>query len=132
CGQQAAGGVLDDDRRRAPTGTWPDAARVFEHGEECVADEGIGAARQPVPFRSRQAADRWSHAGRQIAFCHGALARGWPGGLRAPQGVRATIASTSTAAPKGRTGTPTALRACLPASPNTCAISSDAPLATLG
>ena len=44
----------------------------------------------------------------------------------------ATIASTSTAAPSGSTGTPTALLACLPASPKTSAIRSEAPLATLG
>src|SRR3546814_20200639 len=44
----------------------------------------------------------------------------------------ATIASTSTAAFKGRQGTPTALRAWRPASPNTSTITSDAPLATFG
>ena len=46
--------------------------------------------------------------------------------------LTATIASISTAAPSGSTGTPTALRAWRPASPNTFSISSEAPLATLG
>jgi hypothetical protein len=44
----------------------------------------------------------------------------------------ATTASTSTATPSGRTGTPTALRAWRPASPNTSCISSDAPVGHLG
>ncbi len=41
-----------------------------------------------------------------------------------------TMASISTATPSGSTGTPTALRAWRPGSPNTCCISADAPLAT--
>ena len=48
------------------------------------------------------------------------------------QALIATIASTSTATPSGSTGTPTALRAWRPASPNTSCINSLAPLATLG
>ena len=47
-------------------------------------------------------------------------------------GRTATMASISTAAPRGSTATPTALRACLPLGPNTASISSDAPLATCG
>src|SRR5262249_34959720 len=41
-------------------------------------------------------------------------------------------ASTSTLTPRGNTATPTAERACLPASPKTCTITSEAPLATFG
>src|SRR5699024_3251312 len=43
-----------------------------------------------------------------------------------------TIISTSTGPSSGSTGTPTALRACCPASANTVPISSLAPFATLG
>ncbi len=50
----------------------------------------------------------------------------------ARQGLTATIASISTAAPSGSTATPTALRAWRPASPNKDSISSDAPFATFG
>ena len=43
-----------------------------------------------------------------------------------------TIASTSTAAPAGRLATPTAARACRPASPNTATMRSEAPFTHLG
>jgi hypothetical protein len=43
-----------------------------------------------------------------------------------------TMASTSTGAPSGSEATPTAARACLPASPKTSTSSSLAPLTTLG
>ena len=47
-------------------------------------------------------------------------------------GPTSTMISTSTGASRGSTGTPTAERACTPASPKTSPSSSEAPLATFG
>ena len=40
-GDQMRGVVLDQDRRRGPAGAGPDAARIFERGEESVAEEWV-------------------------------------------------------------------------------------------
>src|SRR5690348_11320642 len=46
--------ILDEDRSRSPSGARPDAVRIFERGQEGMADEGITAA-EPVPGTSVQA-----------------------------------------------------------------------------
>ena len=83
--------------------------RIFRHLAAVQAAMGIG------PFAQPAGVDRFA--------CHRP---------RAQPAAISTTASTSTAAPSGSAGTPTAALACRPASPNTCCISSEAPLATLG
>src|SRR5471032_910345 len=91
-------------------------AGLFQRGEEFVSRERMGLGQalgvgQAVPARRAD----FCGAGDQ-ACCH----------------LISKTASTSTATPRGSEPTPTAARACLPASPNSAAIRSLAPLATSG
>ena len=105
-------GVVEDDDLVVggqPQVAFDPGAELERGGEREQAVLGnAGAVMQPAMREARRARDR------------------------ADQARTATIASTSTATPSGSTGTPTALRAWRPASPNTSCISSEAPLATLG
>ena len=56
-GDQCAPLVLDQDRRGRPAGARADAARIFERGEEGVAEERI-AAGERVPCARRRAPPR--------------------------------------------------------------------------
>jgi len=56
--EQAAVGAFEHQRRALPAGAGADAARILERGEEGVADEGIAAAGERVPFGLRERADR--------------------------------------------------------------------------
>src|ERR1700757_1715710 len=122
--------VADQDQRNgAQLGDFGDVLLVVGAG---IDDDDLVAARSA------------QHPGVRTLECHeaGVVAQQHRGrrGHRAQQPVgrvldrhfTSTMTSTSTGASSGNSATPTAERACAPASPNTSAKSSDAPLITPG
>ena len=99
-----------------------DLGTVVASRSSTTVDAPFGVTGVRSPTRKERACSTSSGGSRRVAS---------PGEVQRTQETSTTI-STSTGASSGRTGTPTADRACWPASPNTWPISSLAPLATPG
>ena len=152
-----AGRVLDDQVLRQPAGLRIGRPALLQRRQEGVAEERIVGAGARVPVRGghvRHALDRPDRdllvavrhherpSGPETVLCKGraAPARSTRPLYAPPLYVLGAVpvqaisntASISTAKPRGRAGTPTAKRACRPASPSTSTSRSEAPLMTFG
>src|SRR5579872_6730881 len=116
----------DRDVLRRPAGACADRAAFLHRLQKNVGDGRVELAGAGIPFLGRDFGDRGMDADRD----------GFAGIVHRLDYLGAqpssNMPSTSTATPPGNDATPTAARACFPASPNISTMTSEAPLTTCG
>ena len=106
-GDQRPAVLADDQRGRLPAGARPDAARIFQRGEEFVTDEGIVRPRERVPLVAIEGADRPADPRGEAAIAHGTPA---PSAIGASAWRRACASSSGVFTVQVSTGMPPARR----------------------